>query len=164
VIEGPGVSFEELLRYDEEQCRQWRDLFEKRPFLLKLEASPKDTVADVIFHTFTSQFRCAQRLVGETMTKDSEFSRRTVGDLFDIGDASRILIRDYLAHATQDSVSQRQKFPSHTLGEFEATPKKLLTHALVHSERHWGQVARILRENGHRADFSHDLLFSKAFE
>jgi uncharacterized damage-inducible protein DinB len=160
----PGISFEELLCYDEEQCRQWRALFEKRPFLLKLEASPKDTVADLVFHTLASQFRCAQRLVGETMTKDSEFSRRTVGDLFDIGDASRILIRDYLAHATQESVAQLRTFPSHTLGEFQATPKKLLMHALVHSIRHWGQLARVLRENGHRADFSHDLLFSKAIE
>jgi uncharacterized damage-inducible protein DinB len=162
--EAPGVSFEELLRYDEEQCGQWRVLFEKRPFLLKLEASPKDTVADLIFHTFTSQLRCAQRLAGETMTKDSEFSRRTVADLFDIGDAARILFRDYLDDTTQESVSRLQKFPSHTLGEFETTPKKLLAHALVHSIRHWAQVARILRENGHRADFSHDLLFSKAFE
>ena len=157
----PGISFEELLDYQEEQTEQWRELFEKKPFLLKVDASPTQTIGDVLFHTFTSEYRIAQRLLAETMTPDAEFSRRTVSDLFSIGEAAHLKMREYVAHRTQDEVDALKKYPSPTLGEFEASPKKMLTHAIIHSIRHWAQVARAIRENGQRAEFSHDPLFSK---
>jgi uncharacterized damage-inducible protein DinB len=160
----PGISFEELLRYEEEQSRQWRELFSKKPFLLKLEATATSTVADLLFHTFTSEYRIAQRLLGEQMTHDKDFSRQNVGDLFSIGDAARIRFREYLAHATEEEMSRTREYPSLTLGEFTASPRKMLAHAVIHSVRHWAQVARVLRENGQRADFSHDLIFSKVVE
>ena len=157
----PGISFEELLDYQEEQTEQWRELFEKKPFLLKVDASPTQTIGDVLFHTFTSEYRIAQRLLAETMTPDAEFSRRTVSDLFSIGEAAHLKMREYVAHRTQDEVDALKKYPSPTLGEFEASPKKMLTHAIIHGIRHWAQVARAIRENGQRAEFSHDPLFSK---
>ena len=159
-----GIGFEELLRYEEEQTEQWRLLFAKRPHLLKLEASPKDDVAGLLFHTFTAEYRSAQRLLGEPMTGDAEFKHGNVEELFAIAAEAHKKIRQYLAGATVHSVEELRTFPSSTLGEFSATPKKLLTHALVHSIRHWAQVARILRENGQRATFSHDVLFSKTIQ
>ncbi len=157
----PGISFEELLDYQDEQTEQWRGLFEKKPFLLKIDASPTQTVGDVLFHTFTSEYRIAQRLLGEPMTPDAEFSRRTVSDLFSISEAAQLKMREYIAHRSQEELAEPRRFPSPTLGEFEATPKKMLTHAIIHTVRHWAQVARAVRENGQRADFSHDPLFSK---
>ena len=162
---GPlGISFEDLLVYDEEQTSQWRQLFTKKPHLLKLEATPTSTVADLLFHIFTSEYRTAQRLIGEEMTKDTDFARRSVSDLFSIGDSGKLKLREYLSHASGQAINEPQTFPSHTLGQFQATPKKLIAHAIVHSVRHWAQIARVLRENGQRADFSHDLLFTKGIE
>jgi uncharacterized damage-inducible protein DinB len=157
----PSISFEELLDYQEEQTKQWRELFEKKPHLLKVDASPTSTVADLLFHTFTSEYRIAQRLLDEMMTQDKDFARRTVSDLFSIGEAAHLKMREYLAHRTQDEIAEVKTFPSPTLGEFQASPKKMLTHAIVHTVRHWAQVARALREHGQRAEFSHDPLFSK---
>jgi uncharacterized damage-inducible protein DinB len=157
----PSISFEELLDYQQEQTEQWREFFTKRSHLLKIDVSPTSTIADLIFHTFTSEYRIVQRLLGEAMTQDTDFARRSVNDLFSIGEAAHLKVREYLAHITQGQVAQVRTFASPTLGDFEATPKKLLTHAIVHSIRHWAQVARALRENGQRADFSHDALFSK---
>lgn len=161
MADAPGISFEELLDYQEEQREQWRDLFEQKPFLLKVDASPTNTIADVLFHTFTSEYRIAQRLLGETMTKDSDFARRTVSDLFSIGEAAHLKMREYLAHVSPEQLAEVKTFPSPTLGEFTASPKKMLIHAIVHGIRHWAQIARAVRENGQRADFSHDPLFSK---
>ena len=157
----PSISFAELLDYQQEQTEQWRELFDKKPFLLKVDVSPTSTIADLLFHIFTAEYRIAQRLLGETMTQDAEFARRTVSDLFSIGEAAHLKMREYIAHRTQEEVAIPTKFPSPTLGEFEASPKKMLTHAIIHSIRHWAQVARAIRENGQRADFSHDPLFSK---
>lgn len=159
-----GISFEELLRYEEEQTQQWRELFAERPHLLKIEAAPNRDVAYLLFHIFTAEYRSAQRLLGEPMLPDTDFKHSTVDELFAIAAEAQRKFRHYLVGATTQSIEELRTFPSLTLGEFSATPKKLLTHALVHSIRHWAQVARILRENGQRADFSHDVLFSKVIQ
>lgn len=156
-----GISFEELLRYEEEQTERWREFFVKRPHLLQLEASPTDTVAGLLFHTFAAEYRSAQRLLDEPMTANADFKHSNIDELFAIATESRRMLRQYLSAGTPQSIDEPRTFPSLTLGDFKATPKKLITHALVHSIRHWAQVARILRENGQRADFSHDLLFAK---
>jgi uncharacterized damage-inducible protein DinB len=70
-------------------------------------------------------------------------------------------MREYLAHVSQEQLAEVRTFPSPTLGEFSASPKKMLTHAIIHTVRHWAQIARAVRENGQRAEFSHDPLFSK---
>jgi uncharacterized damage-inducible protein DinB len=157
-----GISFESLLSYEEEETERWRQWFSKRPHLLKVEASPTHLIADLIFHLFAAELRIAQRLLGESMTPDRDLARSTVDELFDIGRNAREKVRNFLAGVSEAEIQTPKKYPSPTLGEFEASPSKLLTHALVHSIRHWGQVATILRGHGHRADWSHDVLFSKA--
>jgi uncharacterized damage-inducible protein DinB len=159
-----GISYEDVLRYDEEQLQKWHDLFVKRPHLLKLEASPTETLEGLLFHIFTAEYRSAQRLLGEPMTPDAAIKHANADELFAIADEAHRKIRHYLAGASTVSLEELRTYPSTTLGEFTVTPKKLLMHLLVHSIRHWGQVARILRENGQRADFSHDVLFSKVIQ
>jgi len=159
-----GISYEDWLRYDEEQLQKWHELFVKRPHLLKLEASPTETLEGLIFHILTAEYRSAQRLLGEEMTPNAGFKHANADELFAIADEAHRKVRRYLASATSVSLEELRTYPSTTLGEFTVTPKKLLMHLIVHSLRHWGQVARILRENGQRADFSHDVLFSKAIQ
>ncbi len=159
-----GISFEELLAYDEEQTQLWHEFFAKRSHLLKLQVSPTDDLAGLLMHIFTAMYRSAERLLGQPMTPNSDFKHGNVDELFAIGAGARGKLREYLSSATPESIAKVHTFPSHTLGEFKATPKKLLAHALVHSIRHWAQIARVLREHGQRADFSHDLLFSKSVD
>jgi hypothetical protein len=68
----PSISFEELLDYQKEQTEHWCEFFLKRPYLLKVDASPTSTVGDLLFHTFTSEYRIAQRLLGEIMLQDAD--------------------------------------------------------------------------------------------
>lgn len=159
-----GISFEDLLRYEDEQLEKWRELFQKRPHLLQLEASPTENVAAVLLHIFIAEYHSAQRLLGEEMTPKNQFKQTTIDELFSIATQAHEKMRQFLARESAVSIEELRTFPSHTLGEFTATPKKLLMHALVHAIRHWGQLARILRENGQRADFSHDVLFSKVIQ
>lgn len=159
--ESPGISFEELLDYQQEQTEQWRDYFLKKPYLLRVDASSTWTIGDLLFHSFAAEYRIAQRLLGEIMMQDADFTRGNVSDLFCIAEMAQIKFREYLAGTTQEEMSEVKIFPSPTLGEFRSSPKKLLMHGIVHSIRHWAQVARALRENGQRPDFSPDVLFSK---
>ncbi len=159
-----GISFEDFLRYEEEQLDKWRELFTRRPHLLQLEATPTENVAGLLFHIFVAEYHTAQRLLGESMTPKSDLKQITIDELFSIAAQAHNKMRQFLSRADSVSIEELRTFPSHTLGEFSATPKKLLMHALVHSTRHWAQVARVLRENGQRADFSHDVLFSKVIQ
>jgi uncharacterized damage-inducible protein DinB len=163
VANQPAISFEELLCYDEEQSKRWRELFARKPYLLKLDMSPTERVSDFLLHIFASEYRSAQRLLGETMTQNTEFKWSSVEELFAIADQARAQLREFLANAPEN-IDQVQSYPSLTLGEINASPKKLLTHAVVHSIRHWSQLTRALRENGTRIDWSGDVIFSKAIE
>ncbi len=40
--------------------------------------------------------------------------------------------------------------------------RKLVAHALFHSQRHWAQLATLMRESGFPSGFRGDLLFSSA--
>lgn len=163
MAETPAISFEELLGYDEEQGARWREFFFKKPHLLKLDVSPAERVSDLLLHIFASEYRSAQRLLGEPMTPNSEFKRGSVEELFEIADGARAKLREYLGKAPP-GIEEVQTYPSLTLGEIKASPKKLLTHAVVHSIRHWAQLTRVVRENGARIDWSADVLFSKVIE
>jgi uncharacterized damage-inducible protein DinB len=159
-----GIPFESLLRYDEQETEHWRVWFGKRPYLLKLDLSPSQTIGECIFHIFSAAYRIAERLLHEQMTPDSQLKHDTVDELFDLGRHAQEKFRTFLSTADPNQISNVRVFPSPTLGEFQASSRKLLTHALVHSIRHWAQIATVLREHGHRADWSHDLLFSKVIE
>jgi uncharacterized damage-inducible protein DinB len=161
IVECTRNQLRRIALIPEEQTEQWCEFFLKRPHLLKVDASPTSTLGDRLFHTFTSEYRIAQRLPGEMMLQDADFVRGNVSDLFSIAELSNIKLHEYLAKASQTELEQVRTFPSPSLGEFTATPKKMITHAIVHSIRHWAQVSGALREHGQRPDFSHDPRFSK---
>jgi uncharacterized damage-inducible protein DinB len=45
-----------------------------------------------------------------------------------------------------------------------ASKRKLFAHALLHSQRHWAQLATLVRAAGFPSGFKGDLLFSSALE
>lgn len=159
----PSISFEELLTYDEEQSRHWRELFKRKPHLLKMEASPTSTVADFLLHLIGSEYRMGQRLLGEPMTPDRELKHNTVEDFFVVADRGREKLRQYLRSSPAD-FNEIKSYPSQTLGEIKASPKKMMLHAVLHSSRHWAQLSRIIREHGVRIDWNSDVIFSKVIE
>ncbi len=40
--------------------------------------------------------------------------------------------------------------------------RKFLTHIVLHSTRHWAQMAALMRQHGHKTDWQHDFIFSDA--
>jgi uncharacterized damage-inducible protein DinB len=45
-----------------------------------------------------------------------------------------------------------------------ASRRKLASHVLFHSQRHWAQLATLVRSAGYPSEFPGDLLFSSALE
>ena len=47
-------------------------------------------------------------------------------------------------------------------GIVHATRRKLFVHIMIHSRRHWAQLATLLRSHGLKTDWPQDFLFSEA--
>jgi len=162
--EGPGVSFADLFAYEEEEASHWEEWFRANSAALSARVELKHTLRNKLFHIFSVAQRNAERLLGEEMTPDQDLEARTLDQLFDIGRLARQKYRQYLATATDEQLAIPHKYSSFTIGEFTATPRKLLLHGVVHSIRHWGQIATLLRQQGYTVNFTHDVIFSEVIE
>lgn len=161
---GLGVSFSELLAYEEEEANHWEEWFRANEPALSARVELKHTLRNKLFHTFSVAQRNSERLLGEPMTLDRALEARSLEQLFDIGRLARKKYREFLSRATEEQVAIPQTYDSFSLGEFVATPRKLLLHGAIHSIRHWGQIATLLRQQGYTVGFHHDVIFSKVIE
>ncbi len=161
-----GISFEALLAYAEAEERRWADWFRRNPEALDLPAKISDssTVREFVRHILGVGRRTAERLLNEPMTSDEKFDISSIDSLFAIGADARTKLRRFLAQSDEAALSSAREFQSATLGSFYATPRKLLAHALVHGIRHWAQLATLLRQQGYKADWRHDVLFTDAVQ
>ncbi len=159
-----GISFEALLAYAEAEERRWEEWFRRNPGALDLrvEISDSATVREFVRHIFGVGRRTAERLLNQPMTSDDKFDVSSVESLFAIGADARAKFTRYLEQTDESALSSAREFRSATLGSFRATPRKMLTHALLHAIRHWAQLATLLRQQGYKTDWKHDVLFSDA--
>lgn len=163
------LTADELLNYCSEENRRWHAWFKQNPGTLELPSDIAGTknVREVVLHILAVELRYAERLVGKDPVTDfGELPTTPVDDLFSTAAASDRLFREFLGNA-KDDATQWQKvltFPTRTGGVLSASRRKIFAHALLHSVRHWGQLATYLRQQGHKQDWPHDLIFSTVME
>lgn len=163
------LTAEELLNYCNEENRHWHEWFKQNPGTLELPSDIAGTknVREVVLHILAVELRYSERLLGKDPVTDfSELPTTSVDDLFSTAAASERRFREFLSSA-RDDAAQWQKiltFPTRTGGVLSASRRKIFAHALLHSVRHWGQLATYLRQQGHKQDWPHDLIFSKVME
>lgn len=159
-----GVTLQNLIDYTAWERQKWQQsLAERGDEVLKIPAGPHgdgrfESVGDVVRHIFSAEKRYVERLAGREMSDTSTVSATSVSALFDFGANSRRELEVYvgsLSDAEWDIV-QEHRWMNKIL---RATPKKILTHVLMHEIRHWAQIATVLRLNGVKVEF-HDFLFS----
>ena len=163
-----GISFADLLRYNESEAMKWRAWLEAQPSeLLDVPfgnvAQRMGNVREMIWHIFIVEWVYACVLNGEPYDGWDQFTRDSVAELFAIGEQGRAGLRKYLANATDVDMAK-----SHTLSAagFSVTgsARKFLAHTFIHSLRHWAQLATVLRQHGHETGWPHDFVLSDAIE
>jgi uncharacterized damage-inducible protein DinB len=70
----------------------------------------------------------------------------------------------FLAGATEKDLNDTLTFETKSAGTRTASRRKIVAHALLHSIRHWAQIATALRQHGFPQDWGHDFLFSEAMK
>ena len=140
-----AISIQELLDWSHESATFWKAHFDTNPALLQLACGIDDTpnVQEVVpradlptgpLEALFGFHQQAAQIVG-TLVNDPAYK----------WDQTITLEFDWL--------------PPHAR---TASRRKMLAHGLLHSQRHWAQLATLVRVAGFPSNFLGDLIFSQA--
>ncbi len=161
------ISFAELLASNAAQAKQWHQWFDEQPptvLDLPLSIALAKNVREFLLHIFAVELRYAERLKGLPITAYETLPTATVAELFGIGDQARAMYREYFSTAADADLATVIEFPTRTAGTLRASKRKIVVHALLHSVRHWAQLATALREAGYPTNWGKDFLYSPIME
>ena len=159
----PAITFEELLGWNEESSAFWKEHLAANPALLQLPCDIGGTanVQEFVRHIWGVELRWGQRLAGLPVTDREKMPDGPLDALFDLHVQAKAIFRGLLAapDASWDEpyVLDLAWIPPEYRS---ATRRKVFAHALFHSQRHWAQLATLVRAAGFPSGFRGDLLFS----
>ena len=161
------LTFDELVRYTNEEREKWRTWFGAHPDALEVEVQPGGrftTVGALIDHIFLVERRHLQRLRGAALDTRTGLSGKHSPPLFDYGASVRRELDQFTSDLDDEAADVPRTVTVQSGGEFLMTPRKLLFHCLLHETRHWAQVALALRRAGLDPPGDHDLFYSRALK
>jgi len=159
-----AITFEELIRYTNEERDKWRRWFGDHAAALDAPVQPGGrfpTVGKLIDHMFLVERRHLQRLTGHPPSEATGLTGNNASPLFDYGASVRRELEQYVAELGDDETDSVRAFEVRDK-KWSMTPRKLLFHILVHETRHWAQIALAVRLAGFEPPGDHDLFFSTA--
>jgi uncharacterized damage-inducible protein DinB len=162
-----AITFEELLAWNEEASRFWKAYLEAYPDALAVPCSIGGTanVQELVSHIWGVDLLWAQRIAGLPVTDRKEWPAGPVEALYDLHRRGAVIFHQLLDDPAQDwsapYLSADRPLPAE-IGP--VSRRKVMLHALFHSQRHWAQLATLLRVAGHPTKFRGDFLFSSAMQ
>jgi uncharacterized damage-inducible protein DinB len=159
-----NVSIAELLEYTDWEREKWLAFMRQHDAgILEIGAGPHgdgrfEKIGELIRHIFSAEQRYVERLSGLPLTDTASTPWNDVETLFQFGQRTRRDLRNLLETFPAADWDTPRKFTILD-NSLSATPRKIVTHILLHEIRHWAQIGTLLRLHG-LTDGFHDLLFS----
>lgn len=159
----PAITLEELLAWNHEAAAFWNTYLQDNPDALELQCGIGGaiTVQDLVSHIWAVELRWGQRIAGHPETPREDLPNGPLYALYGLHEQAFRIFQTLLNDPTQNWDATRTMaydwLPPHA-----RTPslRKLAAHALFHSQRHWAQLATLVRAAGFPSAFQGDLLFS----
>lgn len=161
-----NLTYDELLRYTNEERAKWRRYFADHPDSIEAPLQPGGrfpTVGKLIDHMFLVERRHLQRLRSEPPSTETGLTGNNAVPLFDYGASVRRELEQYVADLDEDVANQIRTFEVREQ-QWPMTSRKLLFHVLLHEIRHWAQIALAIRLAGVDPPGDHDLFYSSALK
>jgi uncharacterized damage-inducible protein DinB len=161
----PLITLEELLVWSEESSAFWKAHLDANPAVLGLacDIGGVANVQELVRHIWGVELRWAQRLAGIPEIARDAVPAGPLDALFDLHSQATALLRSLLTDPAQNWDA------TYTLDVSWLPPqartssrRKVFAHAVFHSQRHWAQLATLVRAAGFPSPFRGDLLFSSA--
>ena len=158
------LSLNDLMEYTDWERRKWHVwLLQHGEQVLEIGAGPHgdgrfESVGELVRHIFSAEKRYVERLTGRPLTDTASIPKDNIESLFQFSQQSRKELKELVeTFPTMEWDAPREfKVLNYSV---RATPKKVVTHILMHEIRHWAQIATLLRLNGLVDEF-HDFLGS----
>ncbi|HEY1160994.1 MAG TPA: DinB family protein [Terracidiphilus sp.] len=161
----PAITHEELLAWNCESANFWKAHLDANPALLRLPCDIGRTtnVQEFVRHIWAVDLLWAQRIAGLPELDRERVPAGPLDVLFDLHLEAVNIFRAILndpAQAWDDTMTL--DYPWLPPEARKPSRRKLLAHVLFHSQRHWAQLATLVRAAGFPSGFKGDLIFSQA--
>jgi uncharacterized damage-inducible protein DinB len=158
-----GITFDELLIWNEQSAEFWKSHFAANPNLLDLPCgiAGAATVEDLVRHIWGAELRWCERLTGATETAREAIPHGPIAAIFEIHQRAMVIFRELLA-GPENLWNEPYVLKFDWIPEDRRTVsrRKIATHALIHSQRHWAQLATLVRNAGFPSGYWGDVLFA----
>jgi uncharacterized damage-inducible protein DinB len=162
-----AITMEELLAWDEESSNFWKAHLEANPALLELPCGIGGTanVQEFVRHIWGVELLWAQRIAGLPVTDRKDMPAGPLDALFDLHFKAIEILRGLIDDPGKNW-DETMNLDSAWLPPEARTfsRRKALAHTLLHSQRHWAQLATLVRAAGFPSGFRGDLLLSSAMK
>ena len=160
-----GISLEELLSWNNETSKYWKAHLDANPSLLKIpcDIGGAKNVQEFVRHIWGAELRWGQRLAGVPETPREQVPTGPLDALFDLHMQAAEIFTNLLSNPDEYwETNYTLNTPQIRLEERIVSRRKVMAHALFHGQRHWAQLATLVRVAGFASGFRGDLLFSSA--
>lgn len=160
-----GISMEELLIWNEEASSFWKQHLDANPALLDLPCGigGAANLNDLVRHIWGVELRWAQRLAGQPETPREAVPTGPLDAIYALHTQACGIYRALLNNSDANwEDPYTLSIPRISPDKITMSRRKVLGHALLHSPRHWAQLATLVRNAGFPSDFRGDLLFTAA--
>jgi uncharacterized damage-inducible protein DinB len=162
----PAITHEELLAWNIEASRFWKSHFETNSHLLELPCGigGNANAQALVRHIWGAELVWSQIIALLPVTDYHSWPNGPLDALFDLHLSAVRNFRFLLDNPGVSWDEQVVDYPWRRPELPRPTPRKALAHVLFHSQRHWAQLATLVRAAGFPSGFRGDLLFASALE
>jgi uncharacterized damage-inducible protein DinB len=145
----PSLAAEDLLAWNDATAERWRSLISDHPTLLQIacDIHSSTTAGQLLQHIVATELRYAERLIDKPVTDYANVPYSTAEEIFATHARALEILKELLANESFDW-DQQIEFMTLTSGRRRATRRAVFQHALLHSIRHYAQLATIARQHG----------------
>ncbi|AFL86849.1 hypothetical protein Terro_0508 [Terriglobus roseus DSM 18391] len=155
----PGMTGDELLAWAERTSAGWRDFTAAYPHVLLLpcDIQGTHTVGELLQHIVAVELRYAERLHSFPETPYDDVPFDTADVIFATHHRAVALMRA-LEDRNPEFWETPIQFVTRRGGELRVSRRTVYLHTLLHSIRHYAQLATLVRQAGVSTDWPMDYL------
>ena len=154
-----ALTAEEALAWHEKNSAAWKQLLSEHPESLSFpcDIATTKSAGELLQHIVAVELRYAERLADLPATDYTAIPFDTVEVIYSTHDRATALFRQLLASDTIDW-NERIEYMTRMMGPARSSRKTLFFHALLHTARHYAQLATLFRQHGVKPTWSMDYL------
>ena len=159
----PVLTAQDLMAWNERTSTNWQQLLAAHPELLIVpcDIAGTKTIGELLQHIVAVELRYAERLADLPVSDYANVPFNSVGAIYATHHRATAIFQQLLDTPDIDW-DQPMEFMTRSMGPARSNRKTILFHALLHSIRHYAQLASLVRHCGVKPDWPMDYLFMHA--